>query len=231
MLDIALHLLVYSTLIAAAIILHEVAHGYAALALGDETALRAGRLTLNPLRHVDRVGTVILPALLVLGQLLTIGRIGFMFGWAKPVPVDAMKFRAPRQMMALVALAGPAMNFALAFLAAHLFRFASLPQPVADSAMLFIQVNLLLGMFNLLPMPPLDGGRIMVGLLPPRLALLWVRLEPIGLAAVMLLILAPTLLRQFGIAFDPLSAALDPAMSWGLHATLWLAGVRGNESV
>ena len=100
-----------------AITLHEAAHGYAALAMGDDTAKRAGRLSLNPLVHVDKVGTILLPLGLAVGQLLTIGRIAFMFGWAKPVPVAAWKFKDPRRAMMVVAAAGPAMNFALAFLA------------------------------------------------------------------------------------------------------------------
>ena len=100
-----------------AITLHEAAHGYAALALGDDTARQAGRLSLNPLRHVDRVGTILLPGFLLIFQLLTIHRVVFMFGWAKPVPVSAWKFRDPRRGMALVAVAGPAMNFFLAWVA------------------------------------------------------------------------------------------------------------------
>ena len=103
-----------------AITLHEAAHGYAALALGDDTARRAGRLSLNPLRHVDRVGTILLPGFLLLFQLLTIHRVVFMFGWAKPVPVSAWKFRDPRRGMAVVAVAGPAMNFFLAWVGALL---------------------------------------------------------------------------------------------------------------
>ena len=119
-------LALYIVLAAITIILHELAHGFAALALGDDTARRAGRLSLNPIRHVDRVGTLILPGLLLLTQLATVGRVMFMFGWAKPVPVDPTRFKAPRQMMALVALAGPAMNIALAFLAAHLLLLPNL---------------------------------------------------------------------------------------------------------
>ena len=103
-----------------AITLHEAAHGYAALALGDDTARLAGRLSLNPLRHVDRVGTILLPGFLLVFQLLTIGRVLFMFGWAKPVPVSAWKFRDPRRGMAAVAVAGPAMNFFLAWIGALL---------------------------------------------------------------------------------------------------------------
>ena len=105
-----------------AITLHEAAHGIAAWALGDDTAKRLGRLSLNPVRHVDRVGTILLPGLLLVVQLLTIRHVAFMFGWAKPVPVDASRFRHPRQDMALVAAAGPLMNFLLAWLAALAFH-------------------------------------------------------------------------------------------------------------
>ena len=152
-----------------AITLHEAAHGYAALALGDDTAKKAGRIPLNPLVHIDRFGTIVLPGLLLITQLLTIGRVAFMFGWAKPVPVAAWKFRHPRQGMMVVAAAGPAMNFALAWIGAVL-----LPRPrvfysgalgYLDAAMFndpvigkmflfyFILSNLVLGLFNPIPYP------------------------------------------------------------------------------
>jgi Zn-dependent protease len=224
----ALQLAVAIALAATAIILHELAHGYAALALGDETALRSGRLSLNPLRHVDRTGTILLPGILLASQLLTVGRVLFMFGWAKPVPVDPSHFRAPRQMMALVALAGPMMNFALAFLAAHIFRLSHVSDFVASAAAQFIEFNLILGLFNLVPVPPLDGGRIAVGILPLSLAKIWARAEPFGIGFVILLIAVPPLLRTQGIQIDPLGSVLDPAMNWMIHAVLWLAGVRND---
>jgi Zn-dependent protease len=219
------HVLLFIALGATAIILHEVAHGYAALALGDETALRGGRLSLNPIRHIDRVGTLLLPGLLIVGQLLTMGRVLFMFGWAKPVPVDAHNFRFPRQMMALVALAGPAMNFALAFLAAHLLLIHNLSPVVQGAVAQFIVFNLVLGLFNLVPVPPLDGGRIIVGVLPHRIAAIWARAEPFGIVLVLLLIALPSVLRQAGIAFDPLGAVLGPVLDWAFDTILWLAGV------
>jgi len=218
-------LALYVALAAVTIILHELAHGFAALALGDDTARRAGRLSLNPLRHVDRVGTLILPGLLVLSQLAAVGRVMFMFGWAKPVPVDPSHFRAPRQMMALVALAGPAMNIALAFLAAHLLLLPHLSAWGEAATLKFIMFNLVLGLFNLLPFPPLDGGRIAVGILPLRMAVVWARLERYGIVFVMLLVAVPALLRQSGIAFDPLGQTLGPAIDWMLAQILWLAGV------
>ena len=198
-----------------AITLHEAAHGYAALALGDDTARAAGRLSLNPIRHIDRVGTIILPAVLIIGQLLTIGRIGFLFGWAKPVPVSAHRFRDPRRGMALVAAAGPAMNFFLAWLGAlsgHLFVY--LPEAWLDTATDLVQVfilsNLVLGLFNLLPIPPLDGGRIMVGILPLRAAMAWARMERAGILLVLLVVFfLPTILQQFGILFDPVHDLLN----------------------
>jgi Zn-dependent protease len=198
-----------------AITLHEAAHGYAALAMGDDTAKQAGRLSLNPLRHVDRVGTVALPLLLAVGQLVTIGRIAFMFGWAKPVPVAAWRFRNPRRAMMVVAAAGPAMNFLLAYLAT-LVLVGLLPEAHGEEsvldgfAMSFIQFNLVLGLFNLLPIPPLDGGRILVGVLPEALALQWAKLERYGILIVLLLVfILPEMSRDFGWGFDPVGYALN----------------------
>ena len=152
-----------------AITLHEAAHGYAALALGDDTAKRMGRLSLNPLRHVDPVGTVLVPGVLLLGQLLTLGRVEGMFGWAKPVPVNLLALRDPRRGMMLVAAAGPATNFALAWIAGLLAHpLAGLGDVLSPDSVawvyrllgLSILANLVLGLFNLLPVPPLDGGRL-----------------------------------------------------------------------
>ncbi len=212
-----------------AITLHEAAHGYAALALGDDTARTMGRLSLNPLRHVDRVGTLLLPGVLMLGQLLTIGRVVFLFGWAKPVPVSAWRFANPRRGMALVAAAGPVMNFFLAWLAALLMHAtALLPDPggeVVDTMLeTFILANLVLGLFNLLPIPPLDGGRIVVGLLPERLAEVWARLERAGIVIVLLLVfLLPRLLAEFGIRFDPVGRALNTGLPWAFGLVYRLA--------
>ncbi len=213
-----------------AITLHEAAHGFAALALGDDTARRLGRLSLNPIRHIDRFGTIILPGLLLITQLLTIGRVAFMFGWAKPVPVDARRFRDPRRGMMLVAAAGPAMNFFLAWLGA--LAFYVLPALPASGVAIaisflfyFILSNLVLGLFNLLPIPPLDGGRIVVGLLPLRAAIAWARLERAGLLIVILLVfLLPSLLSEFGIAFDPVRGALNTVLPWAFRLVLQAAG-------
>lgn len=213
-----------------AITLHEAAHGFAALALGDDTAKRLGRLSLNPLRHVDRVGTILLPGFLVISQLATLGRVAFLFGWAKPVPVAAWRFANPRRGMMLVAAAGPAMNFFLAWLGGlALFAEPSLSREMA--AMLeqfvyyFILTNLVLGLFNLLPIPPLDGGRIAVGLLPERLAATWARLERAGIVIVLLVVfLLPLLLGQFGIAFDPVGQGLERILPWAIRLVLQLSG-------
>jgi Zn-dependent protease len=208
-----------------AITLHEAAHGFAALALGDTTAKDAGRLTLNPLRHIDRVGTILLPGFLLLTQLLTIHRVVFMFGWAKPVPVAAWKFRNPRRGMALVAMAGPAMNFFLAWVAAVVMPATSVGPGGVQSGIMqfllyFMLTNLVLGLFNLLPIPPLDGGRIAVGLLPLELAKLWARLEKAGILIVLLAIFVlPHLL-----GYDPVSDALDHILPWALRTVFWLAG-------
>ena len=213
-----------------AITLHEAAHGYAAMALGDDTAKLAGRLSLNPIRHIDRVGTILLPGFLLIVQLLTLHRVAFMFGWAKPVPVSAWRFRYPRQGMALVAAAGPAMNFTLAWLTA-LFSHATESlegqsgDVVNEFLAMFILTNLVLGLFNLLPIPPLDGGRIMVGILPQRLAMGWARMERAGILVVMLgVFLLPQAMRQFGYAFDPLGSALNHVVPWALNLVMWAAG-------
>ena len=198
----------------AAIVLHEVAHGYAALALGDDTAKRAGRLTLNPIAHIDRVGTLIVPGVLLIMQYYFGGH--FMFGWAKPVPVAAWKFRDPRRMMMLVAAAGPAMNFLLAWLTA-LALHLDLGELFTAFAYNFILFNLILGLFNLLPIPPLDGGRIVVGLLPYNLAMAWARLERAGIVIVLLVVfLLPALLRDFGVAYDPVMGTLWWVLNWAL---------------
>ena len=198
-----------------AITLHEAAHGYAALALGDDTARQAGRLSLNPLRHIDRVGTILLPGILVLSQLALTGRVFFMFGWAKPVPVAAWKFANPRRGMALVAIAGPAMNFFLAWLGALILRWgvphAELTSPVVEFLLTFMGFNVVLGLFNLLPIPPLDGGRIVVGLLPLGFARKWAQLERYGILLVVLLIfIVPRVFPGFD---SGLSSVLDHAFA------------------
>lgn len=212
-----------------AIILHEVSHGYVALALGDDTAKSLGRLSLNPLVHVDRVGTIILPGIFLLAQAVLHSTGGVFFGWAKPVPIAPWRFSDPRRGMMLVALAGPLMNFTLAFLTLlswNVMRSLGVASLLSSSVShaawtfteTFLMANMVLGTFNLLPIPPLDGGRVVVGLLPERLALAWARLERAGIIIVLLLIFAlPPLLSEFGIAVNPLTAWLqavgDPIFS------------------
>lgn len=180
--------------ILAAVILHEVAHGYVAFRLGDPTAARLGRLTLNPFAHVDLFGTVILPLLLLFGGS------PFLFGYAKPVPVNFLNLRNPRKGMVLVALAGPMTNLALAGLSALAFKFLLAVQApegsllatnidflrhLAGNSML---MNVGLAVFNLLPLPPLDGGRVATGLLPRSPAIALARLEPYGMLIIMVLL-------------------------------------------
>ena len=218
-----------------AITLHEAAHGYAAWALGDDTARKLGRLSLNPLRHVDRVGTILLPGFLLVSQLLTLHHVAFMFGWAKPVPVAAWKFGNPRRGMMVVAAAGPAMNFVLAWLAALAFYgIAYLPPsasgPASEFLFYFILSNLVLGLFNLLPIPPLDGGRIAVGLLPEAAARVWARVERFGILIVLLgVFVLPQVLHSAGIAFDPVGAALGTVVPRAIDLVLALAGHPVND--
>ena len=209
-----------------AITLHEAAHGYAALALGDTTAKDAGRLSLNPLRHVDRAGTILLPGFLLVTQLLLPPhRVSFMFGWAKPVPIGAYRFKDPRRGMAVVALAGPAMNFFLAWIAALILSqmasndFETGPL-ITQFLFYFILTNLVLGLFNLLPIPPLDGGRVVVGLLPLELARAWAQLERFGILIVLgLVFLLPRI-----TGYDPVGEALETILPWAFHTIFWLAG-------
>jgi Zn-dependent protease len=169
-----------------AITLHEVAHGWVAKMLGDRTAERFGRLSLNPIHHIDPVGTLLVP-----GVLMALG--GFIFGWAKPVPVDFGKLRHPRRDTVLVAVAGPTANLLMALGWALITRFAHavdapfITVPLGLMGVAGIVINLVLMVLNLLPIPPLDGGRIAAGLLPPGLAEPFSRIEPYGFMILLLL--------------------------------------------
>jgi Zn-dependent protease len=186
--QIAQQIAVYALPVLLAITLHEAAHGYVARSLGDLTAHRAGRITLNPLRHVDPVGTVLVPAAMLLAA-------GFLFGWARPVPVNFAALRSPKRDMFWVAAAGPASNLAMALVWTALLAFGAALMPPA-AAEWFVKVcaagmlvNVILAILNLLPLPPLDGGRIAVSLLPPGLAGHYARVEPYGLLILIALLL------------------------------------------
>ncbi|MBI3768065.1 MAG: site-2 protease family protein [Deltaproteobacteria bacterium] len=194
-----------------AVIAHEVAHGVVALRLGDDTAQRAGRLTLNPLPHIDPIGTVMLPAILLLAGAP-------VFGYAKPVPVNYANLREPRRGMVLVALAGPLSNVALAVVSAVFFRgiLSYLEMldataatfnvqvatwvliPLGLMAKISVQMNVVLGIFNLLPIPPLDGGHVLTGLLPYALARRLAAVQPFGFMILMLLLMT----RSIGVVLD-----------------------------
>jgi Zn-dependent protease len=194
-----------------AITLHEAAHGYVARHYGDNTAYVLGRVSLNPLRHIDPVGTVLVP-LLILTTSSLFGSGGILFGWAKPVPVDFSGLRHPKRDMLWVAAAGPLANLAMALLWAFAFKFALLAPdnaftlPLGLMAKAGITVNLVLMLLNLLPILPLDGGRIAVSLLPNRLAYGFSRLEPYGFPILLLLLFTNLL----GAILNPmLSAAIQ----------------------
>lgn len=181
------------------VILHEVAHGAVALRFGDDTAQRAGRLTLNPVRHVDPFGTLILPALLAFAT-------GAVFGYAKPVPVRTDRLRRPRDHGLLVSLAGPATNVVLAVVAAQLLRVLGTGLgPTATQALVaFGVVNVVLAAFNLIPLPPLDGSALVERMLPPRALPGWYRLRGLAMPLVLVAVLVfpRALSRVFAVAVD-----------------------------
>jgi Zn-dependent protease len=217
-------ILVLAVPVIVAITFHEASHGYVARHYGDDTAARAGRITLNPLRHIDLFGTIILPFLLYRAT-------GFVFGYAKPVPVNFRNLRNPRRHMVWVAAAGPAMNFLLAVASGLLFRaVAILPaeaHEVAQFAMIeSIRVNLVLAAFNMLPLPPLDGGRVAVGLLPDALAFPLARLERVGMLLLIgVVFLVPFIADRAGVELDILGWVLDPIIGFLFQLVALLTGL------
>jgi Zn-dependent protease len=207
-----------------AITFHEAAHGYVAHALGDDTAFERGRVSFNPLRHIDPFGTLILPAMLLLSHS------PFLFGYAKPVPVNFRALRHPKIDMVWVALAGPGTNIALALAAALAFHGvgylpASAAQWVADNLQNAIVINVVLAVFNMLPIPPLDGGRVAVGLLPRALGAPLARLEPFGMLILIgILILLPLAGAQFGLNLDVISAILRKSTGYVIQLVLLVTG-------
>jgi Zn-dependent protease len=209
-----------------AIVFHEVAHGWTALVLGDPTAKERKRLSLNPIRHVDPFGTLILPGLLILSGLPA-------FGWAKPVPVIKQRLRNPRFGMMAVAVAGPATNLVLATLGAIALGLLARtvgaePGELAGFAIaalyLFVAINVFLALFNLLPIPPFDGSHIVEGLLPPRAARVYEKLRPIGFPLMFLVLLViPWLLPGLGLIENVVLPPVDWVQGKFMALTEWVA--------
>ena len=207
-----------------AITLHEAAHGWVAWKLGDDTAKRSGRVSFNPVRHVDPFGTLVLPGILLAMQA------PFLFGYAKPVPVDFARLRRPRRDMIWVAAAGPGINIAMAYVAA-LLMYATVLFPDVARPWLFqnlknaLLLNVVLAVFNMLPLPPLDGSRVVLGLLPRKLAISYAKLERYGMAIIIGLLIVPPLIgAQMGMKLDLLPWLLLTPVEILIDAILTLAG-------
>jgi Zn-dependent protease len=209
-----------------AITFHEAAHGWVAERFGDPTARMLGRVTFNPIKHVDPFGTLILPGLLLLLKAPV------LFGYAKPVPVNFARLNHPKRDMIWVALAGPGINFVLAIASTLALR---LSYPLHDDVMVWISnnlarsiyINVLLALFNLIPIPPLDGGRVVTGLLPPPYAWQFAQIERYGLLILLgLLFVVPYATQTLGYEFDPIASVLLPPFQSIYFTLLELAGVQ-----
>ncbi|HUC63144.1 MAG TPA: site-2 protease family protein [Alphaproteobacteria bacterium] len=206
-----------------AVTFHEVAHGLVAHWFGDDTAWMLGRVNFNPLRHIDPFGTIVMPAILWFAG-------GFIFGYAKPVPVNFGQLRKPKRDMIWVAAAGPGMNMLLAFVSGLLLNVAVFAPVYFRNWLLLnlddsIQINIMLAVFNMLPLPPLDGGRVLVGLLPLKLARPFSRIERYGILILLALIfLLPMLGRNLGIDLNVVSWALSDPVNWLYRAMRWVTG-------
>jgi Zn-dependent protease len=201
-----------------AITLHEAAHGYVARRFGDQTAYMLGRVTLNPLKHIDPIGTIAVPGFLIAMSVLTKAPL-FIFGWAKPVPVQFGNLRNPKRDMLWVAVAGPMANLVMAVGWGFLLKAVASEGTTGDAgvelmANVGVQVNLMLMALNLLPILPLDGGRVAVSLLPHRIAAAYARLEPYGFVVVILLLMSGLLSRL-----------MDPLVRLGTYAVISITGL------